>query len=54
MSSEEYDTIKSFCEITSRCTVCYRPMEGDTCTECKEYYCECSCRKLTPQEIMEF
>lgn len=52
--SDSEKIIKALCESTGRCTVCYGYMDinkRENCARCDEYYCECQCKKLTPEEI---
>lgn len=45
------ETLVALSDYHSRCTVCYRFMEGDQCESCSNYYCECSCVPLTTFDI---
>jgi len=55
----ERDTLQeikvALCEKYDRCTVCYRYMsvtDRANCGGCEEYYCECNCTPLTPDQII--
>ena len=47
------DSMLALCEYDNRCTVCFRGMAENksNCSGCNEYYCECNCKELTPDEI---
>lgn len=48
-------TLVALCERDGRCTVCYRYMsvtDRQNCGGCEEYYSECQCKKLTPDQIL--
>jgi hypothetical protein len=45
--------ITALCEVTDRCSVCYREMStGTDCSGCDEYYSECPCPPLTEEQIL--
>lgn len=55
-----YDKIlkleKIICALTEYyrlCPGCYRNMNGDKCTKCQEYYLDCPCTPLTPEQLVE-
>jgi len=45
----------ALCEFDRRCTVCYRytsMTDKANCGGCEEYYCECECTPMTPDQII--
>ena len=44
--------ITALCEASNRCSVCYGFIDGQDCVKCIEYYSECSCKHLTPEQIV--
>ncbi len=52
---EFQEIIVALCDRDSRCTKCYRYMsvtDRSNCGGCEEYYCECNCKALTPDQIL--
>lgn len=43
--------IVGLCEISKRCPICYRYMNGGDCGKCKTYYGDCDCKPLTREQI---
>ena len=49
---EKDGIITALTELCNRCPICYRSTSGTTnCSGCLEYYPECSCEKLTREQI---
>ena len=49
---EMQEIINALCERVSRCTICYNDMKGQNCAACSQYYSECTCTPLTPDQII--
>lgn len=45
--------ITALCEVARRCSICYNIQNGSECIPCKDYYGECTCKPLTPEEIVD-
>jgi len=45
--------ITALCEVSNRCSVCYQDIDGANCESCDEYYAECTCKPLTPKQIVD-
>lgn len=45
--------IGALCEYHRRCPTCYNIMNGGDCVPCKNYYGECICTPLTPEQIID-
>lgn len=52
---ETQKIVVALCERDRRCSTCYRYMsvsDRANCGGCEEYYCECNCTPLTPDQIL--
>lgn len=46
--------LNALCEYHHRCPICFGYMDIMNCKNCKEYYSECTCTPLTPQQILQY
>jgi len=47
------EIITALSDYHSRCTICYRHIDGDNCKKCSTYYLDCQCIPLTPSQITQ-